>query len=276
VPHDSSLDPGARLVLQEWEEQFPDLRCGITTASDGDYGISRNDPANLADVYGVLGSRLGFDLVAVGRQVHGTDVRVVGRADAEDSPHQHARRARREPGSAVWPPGSGPSGRARLLIAGELDGLVTGDPGVLLASAAADCVPVYMVDQASGAIGLVHAGWRGAARGILRRGVHALNGMGAESESLHIHLGPAICGSCYEVDAPVLEAFDLDGERARLDLRGLLTQQARRLGVAEEHISASAWCTRCSEGLLHSHRGGGLSAGRMAAYMGRRRARTAD
>ena len=258
TPRDSGTEAHGRLTHGEWVDRFPGLECGITTASAGDYGLGRNDHRHVVDVYGSLGSRLGFDLVAVGRQVHGRDVHVI-RAD-------HA---------STLPPEDARSTPPRLLIVGELDGLVTGERGVLLASTAADCVPVYLVDPVGDTIGLVHAGWRGTALGVLRRGVRAMCGAGAV-ESLHVHLGPAICGSCYEVDAPVLEAFDLEGERAHLDLRGLLTEQARQLGVPTQQISASAWCTRCSDGLLHSHRGGGRSAGRMVAYIGFRPATMGD
>jgi YfiH family protein len=253
TPSDAGTEAHWSLTHGEWVKRFPGLDCGITPASAGDYGLGRNDHRHVVDVYGSLGSRLGFGLVAVGRQVHGTDVRVV--AAGPDS-IRHPEDAR--------------SKLSRLLVVGELDGLVTGDRGVLLASTAADCVPAYLVDPVREVIGLAHAGWRGTALGVLSRGVDAMCDAGAMMESLHVHLGPAICGTCYEVDAPVLEAFDLEGNRAHLDLRGVLSEQARQLGVPAEQISASAWCTRCSDGLLHSHRGGGRSAGRMAAYIGLR------
>ena len=83
-------------------------------------------------------------------------------------------------------------------------------------------------------------------------------------------MGPAICGPCYEVDEPVLHALGLRGDREHVDLRAVLSDQAKDEGIADHHISISPWCTRCSDGLLHSHRGGGVAAGRMAAYLGRR------
>ena len=241
VPRD---DPPRDLTHAEWEERFPGLACGITTSFDDDYGLSRGDAGSRLEAYVSLGARFGFRAVAVGRQVHGTDVRTI-----------------------EWGTATG------LLLAGQVDGLATASSGLLLAATVADCVPVYLHDPVSGTIGLLHAGWRGTAAGVLRSGIRAMNALGAAGESLHVHLGPAICGPCYEVDAPVLQALELPGERAHIDLRAVLSGQAREMGIAGDRTSLSAWCTRCSDGLLHSHRGSGPAAGRMAAFIGRRTAR---
>jgi YfiH family protein len=229
------------LAHAEWEARFPRLSCGITTALDADYGLTRGDAGTRLEAYTTLGARLGFGVVAVGRQVHGTDVRML------------------DPGAI-----------SGLLLAGSVDGVVTARAGLLLAATAADCVPVYLYDPISGTLGLLHAGWRGTAGGVLGQGVQALSALGAARESIHLHLGPAICGACYEVDTPVLRALGLRGDRGHVDLRAVLSDQARGEGIAESHVSVSVWCTRCSQGLLHSHRGNGSAAGRMAAYLGRK------
>lgn len=230
---------GRDLACTRWEERFPRLRCGITTAFDVDYGLSRGDACSRLEAYSSLGARHGFETVAVGRQVHGTEVRTL------------------EAGAI-----------SGLLIAGPVDGVATARPGLLLAATAADCVPVHLYDPVSGSLGLLHAGWRGTAGGILGVGIDALIALGGARDSIHVHLGPAICGACYEVDTPVLHALGLRGNRAHIDLRAVLAEQARAAGIASGRVSISAWCTRCSEGLLHSHRGTGPSAGRMAAYLG--------
>jgi copper oxidase (laccase) domain-containing protein len=155
-------------------------------------------------------------------------------------------------------------------LAGRVDGLVTRSRGVLLASTAADCVPVYLLDSATGVVGLVHAGWRGVAGGIFGTGLARALAMGAELGGVRVHLGPAICGPCYEVDGPVLGALGLPGERAHVDLRGLLARQAVAAGLDRLRVSCSAWCTRCAGAELHSHRGSGGQAGRMAAFIGLR------
>ena len=85
---------------------------------------------------------------------------------------------------------------------------------------------------AAGDLGLLHAGWRGVAAGILPRALHRMRipGDGVHGESLVadilVHLGPAICGRCYEVDEPVLGQLGFEGDRALVDLRGVLVGQA--------------------------------------------------
>ena len=43
----------------------------------------------------------------------------------------------------------------------DIDGMITDEPGVVLATFYADCVPLYFVDPVHRAIGLSHSGWRG-------------------------------------------------------------------------------------------------------------------
>lgn len=235
---------GALLRLDVWEDLVRGLICGVTTAEAGTFGVSDARVGEWHDAYGSLAAGLGFDRVRVPLQVHGTDVVTVG------------------------PSGStGPT----VELAGRVDGQVTAERGLLLASTAADCVPVHILDPAGPRLGLVHAGWRGAAGGILERAVAALGALdpdGTGPDGWRLHLGPAICGACYEVDRPVLEAFGLAGERACLDLRGMLTRRALEIGFRPEAVTVSALCTRCGPEPLHSHRGSGAAAGRMAAFLG--------
>ncbi|MCA9753713.1 MAG: laccase domain-containing protein, partial [Gemmatimonadetes bacterium] len=58
--------------------------------------------------------------------------------------------------------------RDGVLPEGKWDGVVTDDVRMVLAVTVADCVPVFFVDAEGGAFGVVHAGWRGMAGGIVR------------------------------------------------------------------------------------------------------------
>ena len=71
-----------------------------------------------------------------------------------------------------------------------------------------------------------------------------------------MHLGPAICGRCYEVGPEVFEQLTgWSTTRTRhVDLRALLAEQARNGGV--QHLSASPYCTRCDNDRFFSHRCG--------------------
>src|SRR5690606_25438459 len=100
------------------------------------------------------------------------------------------------------------TGSAGLQLAGSADGHATMLADLLLAVSVADCIPVSLVDPGRRAIALLHAGWRGVAAGIITEGIAALRRLaGSSPADLHLHLGPAICGSCYEVGPEVYAAL---------------------------------------------------------------------
>jgi hypothetical protein len=229
------------LVHAGWEREFPGLVAGTTVAPQ-DYGLSSSASTwGVTERFEAMTRALGCRASVVCRQVHGSRVIIV------------------DP-----PPVSG------VCIAGEADGLASDGPGVLLTVTTADCVPVYLLDPDSRAFALLHAGWRGAVAGIVERGIRTLEALkGVVPSGLRVHLGPAICGDCYEVGPEVLREFGRPGnDHGRLDLRAWLTEESLRLGVPASAISESIWCTRCSADVLHSHRGSQGAAGRMAAFLG--------
>ncbi len=155
---------------------------------------------------------------------------------------------------------------------GGADGHATAEAGVLMAITVADCVPVYLLDAEERAVALLHAGWRGTAAGILPGGISLLGERwGSDPGGLLVHLGPAICGACYEVGPEVFGELGLEvpAQAAPVDLRDALARQARAAGVPPESITISGLCTLCGDGNLFSHRGG--RSERQAAVLGVRR-----
>jgi len=159
-----------------------------------------------------------------------------------------------------------------LVHAGAWDGWVRvdgADGHVLTAGGAAavtiaDCVPVF-VAHPSGVVAVVHAGWRGVAGGILAETIRVFAARGLSVAELVVHLGPSICGRCYEVGESVYE--QLTGwpttRPRQVDLRALLAEQAKQAGVTR--WTASGECTRCDNDVLFSHRAG--DAGRQVAVI---------
>ncbi|MDB4905783.1 MAG: Multi-copper polyphenol oxidoreductase, laccase [Gemmatimonadetes bacterium] len=135
------------------------------------------------------------------------------------------------------------------------DGHASLAPGTAMAVTIADCVPVFIAHP-SGAAAAIHSGWRGTAARIVERGIDALTHRGLPASELRVHLGPAICGRCYEVSADVhLQLTGRDpGGPATVDLRALIAAQARGAGV--RHLSISDRCTRCDNADFFSHRAG--------------------
>jgi copper oxidase (laccase) domain-containing protein len=131
-------------------------------------------------------------------------------------------------------------------------------------------VPVYLAVPGSGWLGLVHAGWRGIASGIVEGGLQRLVDLsGCAVSDIIMHCGVSICGSCYEVGPEVASA--VSGRRVegaeQLDLRAAAARRAMDLGV--RRVTCSPWCTAHDESRFYSHRRSHGSDGRMVAYLGR-------
>jgi len=114
------------------------------------------------------------------------------------------------------------------LVLDGLDGHAASERGTLLTVTVADCIPIYLAVPQKGAIGLLHAGWRGAVGGVLARGVELLKRRGfAKASDIVMHCGVGICGTCYEVGSEVAVQFGLAVSAAPvpLDLRAVLARQ---------------------------------------------------
>lgn len=150
---------------------------------------------------------------------------------------------------------------------GRCDGLLTAEPGVALVVWTADCVPVLLASDV--AVAAVHAGWRGAAAGIVPAAVRRLElEHGVRPDRLEVVLGPAVETCHYPVGPEVVAALAAAGvprgawERAgRVDVRSYLAAQLAQLGVAPEQVRRVGGCTACSPELA-SYRRDGAAAGR--------------
>lgn len=90
----------------------------------------------------------------------------------------------------------------------DVDGLITKEQGLVLATFYADCVPLYFVDPVQKAIGLSHSGWKGTVGKIGKVTIEAMvKEFGSKPEDLYCAIGPSICQDCYEVSRDVAEAF---------------------------------------------------------------------
>jgi len=146
----------------------------------------------------------------------------------------------------------------------DADGHAATERGTAMAVSVADCVPVFVVHP-SGAAAILHSGWRGTAARIVERGIAALTHRGIPATELRVHLGPAICGKCYEVSPDVYARLTGSPvERATVvDLRALIADHARAAGV--RHVTVSPACTRCHNDRYFSHRAG--DGGRQIAVL---------
>ena len=155
---------------------------------------------------------------------------------------------------------------------GEADGLVSATPGIALVVQVADCVPVLLADESAGVIGAVHAGWRGAAVDVVASAVDRMQQLGAHVGAMQAYVGPAICGSCYEVGPEVVEQVGkvmpcAPGQTSwgtpSVDLRAGMRERLERLGIRSELVGG---CTYEHPETYFSYRRDGVT-GRQAGVI---------
>jgi YfiH family protein len=185
------------------------------------------------------------------------------------------------------------------------DGLMTDQPGLLLAVMTADCIPVLVADRRRRVVAAFHAGWRGTVRRIVECGVgHLRFHFGSSPEDLIAAIGPGIGACCYAVGEEVQAAFesqfayasdlftevyDPDPVRLKypmlflnqrapghappmmslhLDLVEANRRQLIDAGLSPGSIFPAGACTRCHSDRFFSHRAEHGRTGRMMAVIG--------
>jgi YfiH family protein len=204
-------------------------------------GMHRGDtPENVEKNYAILADALGFDLnhLVLTHQVHSDIVRRVTKQDAQGLDHH------------LYP---------------ECDALITADPGTALAVFTADCTPILLQDPVTGAVGAVHAGWRGTAADIAGKTVRAMRTeFGCDPKNIRAAIGPNISVCCFACDADVPEAMvralgnaalkhiRQQDDKYYVNLKEINAQFLRNAGV--HHIEISTACTMCESHRFWSHR----------------------
>ena len=148
------------------------------------------------------------------------------------------------------------------------DALITGISGITLAVMVADCIPFILTSHE--AVAAVHVGRRGLLNQVAPKTVEAMREMGASEISAT--LGPAICGSCYEVSAdiyrevitqyPLADSRTSSGSLA-LDLPKALTADLQSVGISVNSVQSR--CT-VEDSDLFSYRRDGVT-GRQAGLV---------
>jgi len=213
---------------------FESLNLGLSVGDD------RADVMrNYAAVCGFLG--IATEDIVFSRQVHSARIRVAGRAD-----------------------------RGALFGASacEADGIVTADAGVALAVFAGDCAPILLHDPVAGAVGAVHAGWRGTVADIAGAAVRKMAGeFGCVPSDVRAAIGPCISKCCFETGRDVAGALCAalpgaegsciapcggKGDKYMVDIKEANRLLLQRAGVRD--IELSDECTSCRCDKYWSHR----------------------
>lgn len=218
-------------------------------------GTSRGDSRqNVLENYRILGQAIGFapEALVLSRQAHTDIVRQVGAA---------------ERGAGLFAP-----------PLSDCDALITDEAGLGLVVFSADCTPILLHDPVTGAVGAVHAGWRGTALGIAAKAVEAMGrAFGSNPADIRCAIGPNIGQCCFETDRDVPDAMREAlgptaesairqvGEKYYVNLKALNALQLYRAGAVSVDISPD--CTACQGSQYWSHRRMGNLRGSQGAII---------
>lgn len=204
-----------------------------------------------------------FESVTMVPQVHAGDVKVITSEDAG-------------------------RGVSREAFSDGYDAMVTNVKGVTLATIHGDCIPVFLYDEQSESIGMIHSGWRSTNAKISANAVLTMTeNYGAKPENIIAVIGPGICRDCFEASDDVYEAFtETFGKKFSenpsackkdetrdgkwyISLPEIVRMTLLDAGVLHENIVYSGICTCCeaNKDKYFSHRREKGKTGAMSGFI---------
>ena len=92
------------------------------------------------------------------------------------------------------------------------DAIITKVKGLALGVVTADCVPIILFDSHYQIIGCIHAGWKGAFKGIIENTIKKFKKLNSKNK-IYAAIGPCIGNKSYEVDLSFYEKFLLRSKK---------------------------------------------------------------
>ncbi len=132
----------------------------------------------------------------------------------------------------------------------DCDGLITTNPGHVLALYAADCIPLVLWSEAKPLLALVHVGRQGAALELVAKVIeHITLAHGVQPAAIHAWIGPSIKQASY-VFRPEDIADRFSGDKwqpflrtkdglIQADLLGYVLKQLVDVGVSKESVTVA-------------------------------------
>jgi YfiH family protein len=151
------------------------------------------------------------------------------------------------------------------------DALITSAKGIAIGVFTADCVPVILVDSETKTAAVIHAGWKGTYKNIVKKVIcQMVDKMGTNTDNIEAVIGPSIGPCCFEVGSEVAEKFNFvlrkEG-RYYVDLWKENEKQIIESGVHSDKITTGNLCTVCEDDLFFSYRRDSGKTGRMGTFV---------
>jgi YfiH family protein len=159
--------------------------------------------------------------IIAGKQVHGTNIFSFSREHPADLP------------------------LAQPMILDSTDGLLTDVPGVALVVVTADCLPIFLFDPKTKAVGLLHSGRAGSAADMVGKGIRRMTDeFDTQPTDCIAVIGPSVGPCCYDVNL-------------------WQANETRLIELGVSLVSNCRICTKCNSDLFYSYRAERERAGRM-------------
>lgn len=162
----------------------------------------------------------------------------------------------------------------------EVDAIVTNQTDIMIGVLTADCFPLLIWHAEKKIIAVIHAGWRGAANGLIAKVVQTIHtNFDCPVAELQAAVGPGVGAHDYEVDRPVRDAFrqgtgfwnEISKETRlghwNLNIPLSCQLQLEQSGLKPHNIEITKECTCCHPELFFSHRRDNGVTGRQLSFM---------
>ena len=132
------------------------------------------------------------------------------------------------------------------------DAMITRNKKIALGVLTADCVPILIYDKKNEIIGCIHAGWKGALSGIIKRTISKIK-KNNYSYDIIAAIGPCISTKSYEVDLNFYKKFLAKAKKNKkyfisknknkklFNLRKYVNDRLLELNVKVDHINRDTY-----------------------------------
>ncbi len=135
------------------------------------------------------------------------------------------------------------------------DAIITKLNGIALGVVTADCVPILLYDKRNQVIACIHAGWKGAFKGVIENTIKKIKKKNSNNK-FYASIGPCIGQKNYEVDIKFLRKFLIKSRKNKkyfikkndckwlFNLRNFVTDKLSKLNVKIDQINRDTFSER--------------------------------